>query len=547
MKKRRQSPDAHTCTIVLRGLAWNYEYGRSLQRALTVYHSMFAENSTVKPSVIHTNAVLQVCALANDMEALWGIAAKLPIGGKSAADATTFTIIFNAICNNVIAEPKEEAKDDDRQRRLRRRDVQSQCRRIWGDVVERWRNNDLAIDETLVHAVGRTLVLSDNVLDNHDVLDLVEQTMAIPRQIPRADTYGMKKLANVDATRAVDRQGDVPQEESSSLSSVLEQDNDTGMEGPEEHESPAGDEFRPLPKSERKLVYAAPSRRTLSLLLQVCLNLKALGPAEKYWELLTARDGTYRIPPDRENYIRYLRTFRVRRASRLSLSILQEVTARLGQTPERKAFRIALSACCRDTKNPNVLENTQSIIQMMSTETGVYDIEALADYITVMQNARLSDWKDLKDAMDFVWPTVEGLRNDDDSSNAKEVMGKRSTREENDEVLSLCERLQRVWNQCLLLAESEVSKAEWRSMTDSKNKLSGWHQRLREQQMVKDFAKGRRQSDRPDRHQHESSRPKFRFNLRMDPGRYKEQNDRRLDIKVPSMRKTPGKGMVRYF
>ena len=548
MKKRRQSPDAHTCTIVLRGLAWNYEYGRSLQRALTVYHSMFAENSTVKPSVIHTNAVLQVCALANDMEALWGIAAKLPSGGKYAADATTFTIIFNAICNNIVAKPKDEAKYDDRQRRLRRRDVQSQCRKIWGDVIERWRENDLAIDETLVHAIGRTLVLSDNVMDNHDVLDLVEQTMAIPRQIPRIDTYGLKKLANVDAARSGDRNGDVPQHESSSLPSVLEQDNETGMEGPEERDFSAGDEFRPLPKSDRKLIYAAPSRKTLSLLLEVCLNLKALGPAEKYWELLTARDGTYRIPPDRENYIRYLRTLRVRRASRLSLSVLQEMTARLGQTPERKAFRIALSACCRDTKNPNVLENTKAIIQMMNTETDFSDVEALADYITVVQNAKLSDWKDLKDAVDFVWPTVEAMRSDDDTSpNVKELARKSPTRGENDEVLSLSERLQRVWKQCLLLAESKVSRAEWRSMTDRKNKLSGWHQRLREQRMVKDFARGRRHSDRPDHHQHDTSRPKFKFNLRMDPNRYQERSERRLDIKVPSMRKTPSRGMVRYF
>src|SRR5271167_2783318 len=97
MKKRGQKPDGHTYTILFRGMAEFTHYPQTLSKALSIYHSMDAENSPVQPNVIHTNAILKVCSRANDMDALFGIVAKLRRKGLRAPNNLTFTTILNAI------------------------------------------------------------------------------------------------------------------------------------------------------------------------------------------------------------------------------------------------------------------------------------------------------------------------------------------------------------------------------------------------------------------------------------------------------------------
>ena len=497
MKKRRQVPDAHTYTLVLRGLAWNHAYPRSISRALTVYHSMFADNCPVKPSVIHTNAVLQVCALADDMEALWGIAAKLPGSGKNAADTTTFTIILNAIRNNVIEDTKHDDVEDEEHHRKLREDAQSQCRRIWADVIERWRKGDLMIDESLVCAVGHILLVTGGSYGDSDVLDLVEQTMAIPRQLPRkAETANRSPVPILKASQGHSRERNDQTGAGIALTLASEEKSDLALqEQALEQDFPPHGEFLPLPNPDRKLAYAAPSRKTLSLIIAACSNLKAMIPAQNYWNLLTSPEGQYRIPPDRENYVQILRNFRVRRASKMSLMILQEIQHRLGEVPERKAFRIALSTCCRDTRNPNVLENTRAIYGMMNTSSSDVDIECLSDYLTVVFNAKIESWRHMDEALKIAWPAVDILR---DSPNAKRRDYSTATKDRYG-ITSIAERLMRAWDHCLIKAESEATREEWRSMIDRKNKLVSWNQRLRGQQVDKELSRRRNSLEDEDR------------------------------------------------
>lgn len=105
MKKRAQFPDSYTYTILLRGLSINAHFSGVLQKALSIYHSLSAPNSRVEPSIIHTNAALRVCARALDMDALWGVAAKIPETGAGAANATTYNTIINAIRQNMLLNP----------------------------------------------------------------------------------------------------------------------------------------------------------------------------------------------------------------------------------------------------------------------------------------------------------------------------------------------------------------------------------------------------------------------------------------------------------
>ncbi|KAH0127204.1 hypothetical protein KCU67_g17352, partial [Aureobasidium melanogenum] len=131
MKKRAQFPDSHTYVILLRGLSEPPVAADTLGKALAIYHSLGAENSRVKPTTIHTNAALRVCARANDMDSLWGIASKIPEKGPGAADTYTYTTILNAIREHALLEGGTRT-DDSEIAALRATAVQ-QGRRIWGD------------------------------------------------------------------------------------------------------------------------------------------------------------------------------------------------------------------------------------------------------------------------------------------------------------------------------------------------------------------------------------------------------------------------------
>src|SRR5438045_2730157 len=182
MKKRNQAPDAHTYTILFRGLAGlAHSYAHALPRALSIYHSMDADNSPVKPNVIHTNAVLKVCARANDMDALLGVAAKLRRRGLRAPNNLTFTTILNAIRQQAISKP--EGLITIEESRTRRAKAIMDARKMWDDITSRWRKGDIWIDEELVCSMGRILLLGEQQ-DLDDIFSLLEQTMNIQRFVP---------------------------------------------------------------------------------------------------------------------------------------------------------------------------------------------------------------------------------------------------------------------------------------------------------------------------------------------------------------------------
>lgn len=86
-------------------------------------------------------------------------------------------------------------------------------RKLWGDVVGRWRKGDLIVDQPLVCAMGRLLLLGSRRSRWEDVFALVEQTMNIPRWKPgtesetihrcnesRVDKTGLNRNVSVEGT-----------------------------------------------------------------------------------------------------------------------------------------------------------------------------------------------------------------------------------------------------------------------------------------------------------------------------------------------------------
>ena len=404
MKKRAQSPDAHTFTTLFRGFSWHYKNPGLLAHALSIYHSMFADNSRVRPSIIHTNAVLKVCALAGNMDALLGVAAKLPNRGAGAPNHLTFTTILNAIRTEAGNSTKPEEDGPAKRERLLRAVMQG--RRLWEEMRERWIGGDLRLDEELVCALGRLMLLADDVQDCDDVLSLVEQTMGVPRQIPRRGQPGRRGVRRNLAALDVSADADLP-----SLDEMVPtlQEDVSSREDPSDSES---DPFALLPNvSSRLKAKVQPGRSTLSLVLDACIRIRVVRAAQNYWGLLTDPSGLYKIDPDTENYHMYLRLLRVQRASKLAVELINEMRqGAVGPqtTLQTKTFRIGLSCCLRDHNNKNSLQHAAKLVRLMNDTLEFPDARALGMYLRLGLAQEPRDWRTL---MGILRGTEFGIRN----------------------------------------------------------------------------------------------------------------------------------------
>ena len=505
MKKRAQVPDSHTYTMILRGLAWHTDYPQSLSRALSIYHSMYADNSPVKPSVIHTNAVLKVCARAGDLDALFGVAARLPDHGRGAADNLTFTTILNAV-RTIAWQPVRG--EIEYQRLARRQHAVLQARRMWADIVERWQQGELVVDEELVGAMGRVLLLGVTPQDYDDVLSLLEQTMAIPRQVPRLNDprrrYDSPIPRNIrfakDLDSVVDR---LPDHDDVRPDPGTANDPEHQLYKPTDTDTAEapGSEFLPVDVTSKSrsvprrhstsvnaFAYARPGPNTLSLVIDACIRMHAMNPAQDYWGLLTDPSGTYKILPDADNYHMYLRLLRVKRASRDALALVEEMRRGLAGDPEfvvqAKTLRIAMSCCNRDKNNPNVGNFAARLMRIMHEILEDADVKTVEMYLQLAtsiaqqrEDAGMEGWRSLMNAlMDMElavgnWRSylasygMKGKNKDFKKSEVKMV-----------EVMTLCKRMIGAYDRVLHRTENSdgISKDERRGLMQRRNRLIKW-------------------------------------------------------------------------
>lgn len=397
MKKRMQFPDSYTYTILLRGLSINAHLSGVLSKALSVYHSLSAPNSRVEPSIIHTNAALKVCARALDMDALWGVAGKIPENGPQAANVVTYITIINAIRQNLLlAAPKGETEVEAAARKER---GVMEGRRMWEDIIARWRNADLKLDEELVCAMGRLLLTGSRPRDWDDVLSLIEQTMDIPRFVPRLGTVARKDAG-------------FPHIRAPNTPAHLRFDDD--------HLTPdktpmRGDEFLALTPQgvggvvSNPLAYVRPGNNTLSVVQEACQKIVANKAAQEYWDLLTD-PTTYNVAPDVNNLHARLRNLRQNRASSAVLTVLQDDMIANGLVPKPGTFRIAMSTCLRDKNNHHSLQNAIQILQIMSKTLPDADPKAVGIYAELALNFPLAKASDLVDALTALYSVVKNIR-----------------------------------------------------------------------------------------------------------------------------------------
>ncbi|TAQ86785.1 hypothetical protein B7494_g4900 [Chlorociboria aeruginascens] len=363
MKKRAQIPDAHTYSIIFRGFTNNPHKSTALAKGLALYHSMLAEKSKVKPSTMHMNAVLKLCARTGNMSALWGIAAQMPEKGNGSPDSLSYTTILNALRLEAVSDFRGDLTPMQKRQNVEK--ALLSARRLWAEISKRWRKGDIFIDEELVCSMGHLLILGNQV-DCDDVLSLVEQSMNIPRQTPRLrvkhhDTVSQNFNQEI---RAIQSPKVTPKNSEENI-----------------NETPVADIFNRLTVPESipmtSSAYAKPGNNLLSLIMQALLKLKLMGVATKYWEILTGRLG---VKPDGENFHAYLRLLRLARASAESVRIIQQMDAADIQV---KTFRIAMASCDRDKNNPNVFANAGKLLDLMENSLPLPDVPTLQKYLEV--------------------------------------------------------------------------------------------------------------------------------------------------------------------
>ena len=396
---------------------------------------------------------MNVCALAHDIDALLGIAAELPDSGTGAPNKQTFTIILNALRSDAFGgEDPQEAipTGEGSERNEKIASAVQQGRRLWWDIRKRWMSGDLALDEEIVCAMGRLLLLGNEARDMDDVLSLLEQTMGIPRQIAR--------LGNPALGRASE-----PSEpnDNSEPSSGLKANVELLLPRKEEYNSPnsPSDPLAPL-SSDPKLIQSAvrPGHNTLSLLLDACIRLKFVRAAQNYWALLTSPDGHYKITPDAENHHMYLRLLRLQRASKLAVELVDEMrSGKLtgnARDVQAKTFRIALSCCARDVNNRNSIVHAGKLVRMMTDTLPHPDAKALSMYLKVALGHKPQDWRIIMGAIRGTELGVRNLR----SLMAYELAGRR--KQNHEDVLKLVKELIGAFDVVLDLGNEEIRDEE---------------------------------------------------------------------------------------
>ena len=484
MKKRAQQPDAYTFTILLRGLSSYPTFSQSTSRALHIYQLMSANDSPVKPSIIHTNAVLKVCAMTHDIDALLHIAAELPTRGNGAPNKSTYTIILNAIRSNTLW-PEDQrysrraSREEDAAGSEARALAVQQGRRLWVEIQKRWMSGDLLLDEELVCAFGRILLLGEESQDHDDILSLLEQTMGLPRQIARQANSAFRKASGNKASGPND---DLELPPCSPKSVDLENSPSSSKEGNETPESPSSSSFTPLPKaagSSQSAVRAG--QNTLSLVLHACIRLKYDRAAQNYWGLLTSPDGLYQILPDSENYHMYLRLLRLRRSSRLAAELVDEMrsgelTGKEGAV-QKKTFIIALSCCVRDANNSNSIVHAGKLVKMMMDTLPYPDAKALRMYVQVALDQKPRDWRVIMGAIRDTELGVKNLR----SLLAYDPIGPKKQNEDN--ILELVRGLVSAFDVVLDLGNEEMAGVEKKRCREQRHALAAYvtrmHNRLR--------------------------------------------------------------------
>lgn len=375
MKKRNQQPTAQTYTMILKECADLASSPHALSEAVKLYNNML-KSERIKPNTIHLNAMLRVCSKAHDLETMFTILESINQGMR-APNNQTFTTILNALRAHADREkkmveraqhPELETLPNDYMDKLVKQTIE-RAQGIWQDVLARWKSADIVVDEELVCAMGRVLLLG-GYHEKNSILELVEQTMGVPR-----DEGALIALTRQAVVPPVADHSQPPQRQ---------------PQGPPPSEMRKVHARDPKPASPG---LARPGKNTLSLILTATEDTGKTSLASRYWEVFTRKYG---VEPDAENWRSLLRSLHRGHNSAKTVEYLRAMPPAL---TSEKTFLRAMKTCMRDNLNKHAFNHATQILEMMLLRCRYPDLATMRLYLqTAYANKRPFDELAKKDA-----------------------------------------------------------------------------------------------------------------------------------------------------
>ncbi|KAJ5334118.1 uncharacterized protein N7506_007901 [Penicillium brevicompactum] len=414
MKKRGRRPNMRTYTIMLKGFSSVPMSPSVVKTAASVYRSISAENSGVKLSIIHTNAMLTVCHRHADMDRLWQIAGELPEEGPGAPDATTYTIILNAVQFAARRDIQKMSPDEIDKILERKTKAITEGKRIWADIVYRWKTQTLELDNDVVNGMASLLLDGASDMDCYNVMELYKQTMGLPilQKRPTESSKTTRRRITHEETQAIEQSEMKRQEKMEDLPFVDENNKPLGpaetagdlhefdepaeekveaveeeqeVEEMEEEEETFEDLFKPVVPGAEGLSFLKPKSKELTLLLNACFTMtQGTEGGLAYWKYMTLDENEHRFRPDAITYAQYFRLLRISRSSKISVKTMRDQMVPSGLA-HGTAFHIALSVCRRDRRNHSVLLHANELIGLMDKALILPDIRVLDGYLETIQ------------------------------------------------------------------------------------------------------------------------------------------------------------------
>lgn len=377
MKKRAQLPNAQTYTIIFRGCAESKHPLLAVSEAFKIYNAMLA-SSRLKPNQIHLNAMLELCARAQDIETMFTVLRSA--NGQRTPNNLTYTIILNALRyqrSNQI-NPNEDEKEQKAAVHASIATTISRSKLVWDEVITRWGKSEIIMDEELLCAMGRVLLLG-GAAETDSVLAMVGEVLGITRLrdgepgliSPDTQTKAQSRTLSQSKRPAKPKRIDtVEQFEEFDKGDDFDstQPKDTG------HAHPASNSTVPAePTAMAKMA----GNNTLSLIMRALVQAKRTKLAARYWDYFLQ---TFNIVPDRRNYRDYIDCLSTGAASGKAARVLVSMPNTIA---DGNLYRRGILLCQWDAFNEKAFENATLIHNAMVRKLRVPDPRCMKLYLQV--------------------------------------------------------------------------------------------------------------------------------------------------------------------
>lgn len=384
MKKRAQLPNAQTYTIIFKGCAESKHPLLAVSEAFKIYNALLA-SSRMKPNQIHLNAMLELCARAQDIETLFLVLRSA--NGSRAPDNLTYTIILNALRHQRSNQinPDEDREEQERAVRSSIEASISRSKLVWDEVITRWKKGEIVMDEELMCAMGRVLLLGGAAEIDY-ILSVVGEVLGItnlrdgepglvdPRAQKATRSQTPANPAESQRPKRIETSEQIEESDKKGGDLISSQPQDISHAPPPPSPSPKTS-TGPIAKGRMA------GNNTLSLVMRALAQAKRTKLAARYWDYFLQ---TQNIVPDRANYRDYIDCLSTGAASGKAARVLVSMPNTIA---DGNLFRRGLVICHWDLYNDKKFENATLIHNNMVKKLRVPDTRCMKLYLQIAMNS----------------------------------------------------------------------------------------------------------------------------------------------------------------